>query len=57
MDLADEDPQLMDEEDGYASEDYDFSAPFNGNKAAADELHMNAENDLMPRQFKDLNVS
>ena len=48
MDLADDEPLLMDEEDGYASEDYDFSAPFNGNKAAE---HMNAENDLVPRQF------
>ena len=35
----------------YADEDYDFSAPFNGNGQAYDQP---AENDLMPRSYPEL---
>ena len=45
-----------DDEDMPWSDDYDFSAPFNGGNSNPEKIHRmeNNENDLMPRTFQDL---
>lgn len=61
MSADDKDPDeredlWSEDEEGYASEDYDFMSPFNGGDLGGETHHENAENDLMPRTFDNLKL-